>query len=490
MARIKNVSEWLDISCSRVPDKIAFSDGKLAFTFAELRNQARIIASHFARQGIFKQPVIVAIDKEPRAIAAFLAAAYSGNFYVPIDIKMPQERVQRIIDKVQPAVIINTDNYSMFLEDEIDDDLLEQVNEKQIDTDLLYVLFTSGSTGVPKGVAKQHKSVIDYIDTIKDIFFFDENTIQGQAVPLFFDSSVLPVYQTIADGGSDYFISEKTLMFAASTVDFINEYKCNSIYWVPTSYRIIANSGIFAKRMPMYLNKCLFVGEIMPNSVLNIWRKALPNAIFANLMGPTEITGTYAYYIVDRAFADDEPLPIGKPYPNVDVLLLNDRDEKCRTGEIGELCIRGSKISSGYYNEPELTAAVFVQNPLNNVYPEIIYRTGDLGFINERNEIMFVGRRDFQIKHSGHRIELGDIETAASSIDGIELCACIYDDDKKQIVLFYCGGAKRDDIKNNLKLKLQPYMIPGRIEQLTSLPRTATGKIDRVSLKETVRLVT
>jgi amino acid adenylation domain-containing protein len=452
-------------------------------TFSELRTQARAIASEFARRGLFKKPILIVLDKEPRAIAAFMGAAYSGNFYVPLDLDMPKERVDKIIEKLEPSLTINKDNYAEFAESEIDETLLENASKRQIDTDLLYVLFTSGSTGTPKGVAVQHRGVIDYTDKIKDTFSIDENTIHGQAVPLFFDSSILPIYQTIMNGSSDFFIPKTTLMFAAKTVDFLIEHEVNAIYWVPTSYNIIAKSGIFDKRTPDNLKKCMFVGEVMPNSVLNVWRKALPNAMFANLMGPTEITDTYIYYKIDREFADDEPLPIGNAYYNVEALILNEKDEQCKNEEVGEICVRGSKLSAGYYNDPERTAAVFVQNPLNKNYTEIIYRTGDLGYVNERGEIMFAGRKDFQIKHAGHRIELGEIETATNGIEGVELCACVYDNENQRIVLFYCGKAEINDIKISLKEKLQPYMIPAVIQKLKGLPRTATGKIDRVTLK-------
>lgn len=482
--RVKNVAEWLDLSASKYPNKVAFSNGKYEFTFSQLQHYAKAIGSELARRGLFKKPIVIAIDKEPKAIACFLGCAYSGNFYVPLDLEMPESRVQKIHDKLQPALTINYDNYEDFALSEIDDLLLEDVSCKQIDTDLLYVLFTSGSTGTPKGVAVQHRGVIDYSDKIKEVFGFNEDTIHGQSVPLFFDSSILPVYQTIMNGGSDYIISKTALMFAAKTVDFLNEHKCNAIYWVPTSYSIVAKSGIFAKRIPNYLNKCLFVGEVMPTSVLNIWRKALPNAQFINLMGPTEITGTYLYYKVEREFNNDEALPIGMTYPNVQALLLNDRNEECKVGEIGELCVRGSKVSCGYYNDPERTAQVFVQNPLNSAYNELIYRTGDLGYFNERGEIMFAGRKDFQIKLSGHRIELGEIEVATCSIDGVDLCGCVFDSEKQRLVLFYQGGIEEKEVRTVLKQKLQPYMVPDIIAKIDKMPRTGSGKISRTELKQ------
>jgi non-ribosomal peptide synthetase component F len=267
-------------------------------------------------------------------------------------------------------------------------------------------------------------------------------------------------------------------------VDFLNKYKVNAIYWVPTSYTIIVKSGILDKRVPQFLRKMLFMGEVMPTSVLNVWRRAIPDAMYANLFGPTEITDTFVYYIVDREFSDNEPLPIGKPYRNVDVLILTEDDKQCTIGETGELCVRGSKIGLGYYNDPERTAAMFTKNPLNMAYPELIYRTGDLGYLNERDEIMYKGRKDFQIKHAGQRLELGEIETCASAVDGVDLCACVYDYNVKRIVLFYSGIAEPNILTDALKTKLQPYMVPGLVTKLDAMPCNANGKIDRAKLKE------
>ena len=481
--RVKNVSEWLEASSNRFPDKIVFSDGKTEMTFVELREAARHIGSELARRGCFKSPVMIKMGKEPRAMAAFLGCAYSGNFYTPMDLDAPAEREEKIKSMLHPAEIISAENIEEFLHAEIDEELLEEARRKQIDADLLYVLFTSGSTGMPKGVAVQHRGVIDYIENIVETFGFDENTVHGQAVPIFFDSSILPIYTTLRCGGSDYLIPKKTLMFAAKTVDFLNEHKCNAIYWVPTSYNIIAKSRILDKRIPKYVDKCLFVGEVMTGKVLNVWRQALPNAMYANLMGPTECTDTYLYYIVDREIKEDEAVPVGSTYNNVDVLILNEDDQPCKVGEKGELCVRGSKVSCGYYNDWEKTKTAYVQNPLNKAYPEMIYRTGDLVHWNEQGELIYDCRKDFQIKHSGHRIELGEIESVAGSVDGIDMCACIYDKENEQILMFYCGSLDESAVKKELKGLLPPYMVPGKIEKRKTMPRTGSGKIDRTALR-------
>ena len=232
------------------------------------------------------------------------------------------------------------------------------------------------------------------------------------------------------------------------------------------------------------LNKILFAGEVMPNKQLNVWRKYMPNALFSNLYGPTEITVDCLYYIVDRKFEDDEPLPIGKPCSNSDVMILNDNNEFVKDNEIGEICVRGISLSMGYYNNPEKTREVFIQNPLNKSYPELIYRTGDLGYYNHYKEIMYVGRKDFQIKHNGYRIELGEIETAVSSIDEINNLCVLYNYSAKQIVLFYTGNKELDlkYIRTKLLSKIPKYALPTQIFYLEEMPLTANGKINRQRL--------
>lgn len=482
MARTKNVCEWLDATAARYPDKIAFSDGTNFLTFGELRDKARRAATALAKRGYFKRPLLLYMEKEPLTIAAFLACAYSGNFYVPLDTAMPHERIAKIHKTLASDFTLDRKSFEKLSSTEVDASLLEQVFARQIDTDLLYVLFTSGSTGIPKGVAVQHRGVIDYLDKATEALDLDETTRYAQQYPLIFDASLLPIYTTLYRGATNYLIPEKVLKFPTLLIDFLNQHQCNTFGAVPTVYTLVARSRMFNKKIPQYLKKCIFSGEVVPTTILNIWRNTLPAVSFINTFGPTEITGTFLYYCIQRDFAENEPIPIGNAYANTDVLILNDAMEPCGLGETGELCVRGSKISCGYYNDPERTAACFVQNPLNTAYREIIYRTGDLGYINDHGEIMFIGRQDHQIKHAGHRIELGEIEVACSGIKGVDLSACIYNAEKQQIILCYCGLAEQKEIKAALQKKLQPYMIPGKYVHLESMPQLPNGKIDRVTL--------
>ena len=192
------------------------------------------------------------------------------------------------------------------------------------------------------------------------------------------------------------------------------------------------------------------------------------------------------YFKVERDFALDEVIPIGGPFHNTEILLIKDDNTPALDGEVGEICVRGTSLTLGYYNNPEKTAEVFVQNPLNKNYPELIYKTGDLGRLNERGELIFVSRKDYQIKHMGHRIELGEIEVNVNLIKGVNMSGCVYDKEKSKIVLFYVGEIDSSELIALLKDKLPRYMIPNKVEKLEAMPFTANGKLDRIALLKMV----
>ena len=263
-----------------------------------------------------------------------------------------------------------------------------------------------------------------------------------------------------------------------------NYNKINTIFWVPTVLSRVADLGILDKCDIDCLRNVLFAGEVMPTRQLNVWRKRLPKALFANLYGPTEITVDCTYYIVNRDIRDDESVPIGIPCRNTDILVLNADNQLVKVGEKGELCVRGSSLALGYYNNSEKTDAAFVQNPLNTLYRELIYRTGDIVHYNERNEIIYDGRKDSQIKHTGHRVELGEIETAVSGIQEILSNCCVHNVVKDLLVLFYVGDVDEQSIRKYLSSHLPDYMLPNAYVKLPCMPLNMNGKIDRVKLHE------
>ena len=242
----------------------------------------------------------------------------------------------------------------------------------------------------------------------------------------------------------------------------------------------------FKSLKPKALRKVIFGAESMPTKVYNYWKENYPDACFVQIYGPTEITGVCTYHIVDKDYSDDQTIPIGKAFKNSEVFLLDEDDKLIKRPDIiGEICVKGSCLALGYYNFAEKTNEVFVQNPLNPYYPEKIYRTGDLAKYDERHDLVFVSRKDFQIKHMGHRIELGEIETAVMALSGMKAACCLFNTKKDKIVLFYDSDTMDDEaVSENLKKRLQRYMIPNTFKKMDNMPLTASGKVDRVKLKE------
>lgn len=497
-----NVTYWLDHTVKTYPDRTAFVDSSKSITFSQMQEQSLKLATELIQRGIFKKPVAVFLEKGVDVLTSFMGAAYSVNFYSPIDVDMPASRVNKILEILEPEVVITTKElqsvfaqYSFdkeFLlfeeitsEGRIDQEAVDATRARGIDTDLLYVLFTSGSTGIPKGVTINHRAVIDYIDWVTQTFQITAEDTFGNQAPFYFDNSILDIYSTIKTGATCYIIPKELFSQPVLLLQYLKDQRINTIFWVPSALIVVAKLRAFKNvDLSSSLKRVLFCGEVMPNKQLNAWRAAIPNALYANLYGPTEITDACTYYIVNRSFEDDEPLPIGIPMANTDIIVLNERNEPVEGDEVGELCVRGTSLSMGYYRNPEKTKEAFVQNPLNTAVPEIIYRTGDLVKYNEYGELIYLARKDFQIKHLGHRIELGEIETAVSAIEEITLCCCLYDTKRQKIVLFCDADLTRDYVNEQISKAVPDYMFPNRIVYMETMPINANGKIDRVKLRE------
>lgn len=495
-----HVLKYLNNIVKEKADKIAFSDGTVSLSFQEVYDLSRSIGSYLHQRGIYKKPVVVFMRKSPQEITAFYGVIAGGDFYVPIDDEMPSGRIQLILDNVRsPLIICDEDTvgiakgfdlkgseiilYDDIVKTKSDDDALDRIYRKAIDTDPIYIVFTSGSTGIPKGVAACHRSVIDYIEQLSETLEFDENTVFGNQAPLYFDACLKELFPTLKFGATTYLIPKNLFSRPIALVEYLNTYKINTICWVVSALTLISAFDTFATVRPEYLHTIAFGSEVFPIKQLRIWRETLPDAAFTNLYGPTEGTGMCCYYKVDREFADDEAVPIGQPFPNREILLLKEDGQPAAAGEDGEICIRGTSLTLGYYNDPVRTGEAFVQNPLNNAYPELIYKTGDIGRINEKGELIFVSRKDYQIKHMGHRIELGEIEVNAAMVKGVHMSACIYDNKKSKILLVFMGELSEKELTVELKSKLPRYMMPNRTIKVDKLPFTANGKIDRVTLR-------
>jgi len=503
MARI--ITDYLDETAQNYADKIAFTDSDRELTYSQLKAEAYHVAQTIVQKNIFKSPVVIYLEKSVRCITTLMGVAYSGNFYTVLDTDMPVARKQKIFDILNPKIII-TDRqhqkdallfcgsaetlcYEDFLQNSVDINLIEKNKERILSTDVLYVIFTSGSTGTPKGVVTSHHAVIEYIDAATENYQnITAADVFGNQYPFFYIAAIDDILLTIKNGACTHIIPKDFFLSPMKLVKFIEEKRISVINWVPSALALVAQWGALSAADISCIKKVIFGGEVLSVTVLNQWMEALPHAIFINGYGSTEVTEGATYYVVDRVFNEGESLPLGVPFNNVEILVLDEEDKLVSDGEMGEICVRSPSLAYGYYNDRQKTDEVFIQNPFQPNYPERIYRTGDLGRYNDYGELLYIGRKDSQIKRNGHRIELGEIETAASANREVKECACVYDNIKKKLVLFFTGELEEAEVDNIMRGMLPYYMIPDRYKKMKIMPHNENGKIDRRMLKEILNL--
>ena len=501
---VTNILDYLEQTACRLPEKTALADDKLSLTFGQWIQQAESIgtAITLATNNTIRRAVLVFVDRRIEGLVGAMGAVESGNFYVPIDCKMPFERVRLIADVCKPIAAVATTEADLKTLDQIEfagprflynevkvteanKETLAAIRSQIIDLDPVYSIFTSGSTGVPKGVVISHRGMIDLANWLVETFDFTEKDALGNQTPFYFDGSVKDIVICIKSGATLNVIGKKYFTFTKLLMPLLNDRKITAILWATSAIVLVGNSDILNVALPEHLRLVTFAGEAMPAKQLRTWQEKLPNVRFVNLYGPTEITVDCTYFDVKRQYADDEYIPIGKACQNMQVLVLKEDDTEAGVDEVGELCVRGTGVALGYYGNRQKTDEVFVQNPLNQLFHDIIYRTGDLVKPSEDGNLVFVSRKDFQVKHKGNRIELGEIEVAVNAIEGVTNAACIFDHENDKLVLYYTTADGHPlDIINLVKERIPVYMFPEFVYHLEQMPYNMNGKMDRIELKK------
>lgn len=492
-----NILDYLEQTAGRYRYKTAVTGTEETLTWEELMVLAKRIGSGISRRVGPGRPVPVMMEKSPLMLAAMLGSVYAGCFYVPVNPDNPPERLEKIFHTLDPGILVADRNIQKIqgredirisaeelAAEEVDLVRLTSIRAMSKQTDILYGLFTSGSTGTPKAVVVSHDAVIRFIGHFTEIFGITDKDVIGNQAPFDFDVSVKDIYSALMTGAELALIPKEYFSTPPRLLDYLCEKNVTTLTWAVSALTLVSSLKGLKYRVPEKVNKVMFSGEAMPPRQLRLWRDALPHAQFFNLYGPTEITCNCTYYPVKRDYEDGQKIPAGKAFPGRTVFLLDERDNEIAAPEKqGEICVAGESLAQGYYRNEEQTVKRFVMYPVGGGRVQRIYRTGDLGYYDKKGRLVFSGRKDFQIKHMGHRIELEEIENAMNAVDGVQRSCCVFQEDKNRIAGFYMGDAEPPEVRRQLKEKLPVYMVPAKLVKMEVMPLNKNGKTDRTYLK-------
>lgn len=488
---MRSLTDYLLLQKELRSEKTAVSDEHSSLTFSELNKTARRISAALSDRtgGVTGAPVIVFAEKNVTCYAALMGILYSGNCYAPLDTKMPTERLMKILRKLGAKAAVTTRALAeKLLSSGFDGELLftdeishlsHEAEPVKADADSpAYILFTSGSTGEPKGVVVSRRAVDHHMLWQTKHLPIGENAVLGNQAPFYFDASMPDIFTPLFTGAELHIIPERLFLLPHKLTEHINDNGINTLIWVPSAMMLLSSQKVFEDAPIKGLRTVVFCGEVLPTVHFNRWRGLCPDTVFVNMYGPTEAAYGCTYHIAERCYAETEALPIGIPCEGTRILLL---DESGQPSDSGEVCVIGERLADGYLCDIAATERSFTLSHDG----ERMYRTGDLARYNDHGELIYLGRLDRQIKRQGYRIELGEIEAAAYGCGALN-CRCIYQRDSGTLVLFCVtdSAVSEKELYCSLKERLPSYMLPSEIILTNEMPLNANGKTDEKRLFE------
>lgn len=492
----QHVLEYLERTVRRTPERIAFVDETASLTFAELAQAGQAIGTAVAGQTRPRQPVVLLMnDRSVQCVAAMLGVLYAGCCYVPLDVSLPLERLRLIAAALQPALVLHDERGEQAASAFPCASLtiahaaahaacpqqLESIRAQAIPDDPMAIMYTSGSTGIPKGVVQSMRSHVRYTEATIAKYSFTQDDVFGNQSPFFYANSIIDIFPTLALGARTVILPARALAFPKVLISHLNDHRITELTMTPSSYVKVAASGVLAPGCLPHLRYIVLSGEAAHWATLQKWLAAAPHADVWNFYGSTELYSV-AVWPVTGSFSDGQTIPVGPLFDGVELRILDEDGQDIPAGEPGEMLLHTPWLAEGYYNDPERTNEVFITCADGRRF----YRSGDLGLINDRQQLVVLGRKDTQIKHMGYRMEIGETERALLTVEGLDEGCCLFDRDSGLLHCFYTGSVEPRSVSAALKRTLPRYAIPDRFHQLDSMPYTGTMKIDRGLLRKRI----
>lgn len=491
---MRNMLEALERTAMRVPDRIAFYNDQESLTFAQLLQTAQRIGMWLAMCAQPKRAVAILMDaRSIHNIPAIYGVLYAGCAYALLDISMPAERLQQQLSLLSPIAILADEKGRAALDPnsswgirmiEYEDAARAKVHKRVLEAiragsepdDPMSILYTSGSTGVPKGSVQTHSAYIRWTEATINVYGLTEETVFGNQSPFFYANSILDIFPPVALGATVYLLPSGILTFPKKLIACLNEHHITELCMTPSSFIKIVQAGVLTDGCLPELKWGIMSGESMPWKPLEKWMMASPNASWWHFYGSTEMFSV-AVGKVDAVEQQEDRLPVGRLFDGVRVLFLDENGDETSPEQPGEMYVSSPWVSSGYYRDEARTAESFVQFEQGR-----FYRSGDMGYMRPDGQLVVLGRKDNQIKHMGYRMELGEVETALRRIPGWSDGCVLFHRESGRIFCFFTGSLAEKEIRRALRDHLARYMVPDVFIHLNELPYTSSMKLDRSAL--------